>query len=190
MLLVLAGPSGVGKGTIGQALLAREPELTWSVSATTRAPRPGERDGVDYHFISRDDFERVRDADGFVESFEVYGQLKGTPRASIEGLLAAGADVLIEIDVQGALAVKARYPDACLVFIRAPSRAIQSDRLRSRGSEDAEQLRRRLDTAAREEDLSRHFDAVVTNDDLDQAVGEVAAILSARRAGHHPDGSS
>lgn len=178
----------MGKGTIGQALLAREPELAWSVSATTRAARPGERDGVDYHFISRDEFARIRDADGFVESFEVYGQLKGTPRASIDGPLAAGEDVLIEIDVQGALAVRSQYPDALLVFIRAPSAEVQAQRLQDRGSDDPEQVRRRLETAAGEEELATHFDAVVVNDDLEQAVGEVAAILRGRRAGLPPDG--
>ena len=190
VLLVLSGPSGVGKGTVGRALLARDPHLGWSVSATTRAPRPGEVDGVDYHFVSRADFEALRDAEGFLEWFEVYGQLKGTPRAPIEARLAAGEDVLVEIDVQGALAVKARYPDALLVFLRAPDRAAQETRLRERGSDDPEQIRRRLETAAAEERQAQAFDAIVVNDDLERAVGEVAAILSARRLGPPVDGIS
>ena len=190
VLLVLSGPSGVGKGTVGRALRARDPHLGWSVSATTRAPRSGEVDGVDYHFVSRPAFEELRDAGGFLEWFEVYGQLKGTPRGPIEARLAAGEDVLVEIDVQGALAVKARYPDALLVFLRAPDPAVQEARLRERASDGPEQIRRRLKTAAAEEHQAQAFDAIVVNDDLERAVGEVAAILEARRPGPPVDGFS
>jgi guanylate kinase len=182
VLLVLAGPSGVGKGTVGRALLALEPGLSWSVSATSRPPRPGERDGVDYHFMDRDRFEAIRDADGFLEWFEVYGQLKGTPRAPVEAALAAGRDLLLEIDVQGALAVREAYPDALLVFLAAPDPATQEARLRARGTDDEDQLARRLETARVEADLAGRFDAVVVNDDVDRAAAEVAAILRARRA--------
>lgn len=189
-MLVLAGPSGVGKGTVGRALLARDDTLAWSVSATTRAPRPGETNGVDYHFVTREQFERLRDSDGFLEWFEVYGQLKGTPRQWVEDRLAAGGDVLLEIDVQGAVAVRERYRDALLIFLRAPNPTVQAQRLRERGSDDPAQVARRLETAAAEEALAERFDAVVINDDLDQAVAEVAAILGARRAGPPPDGFS
>lgn len=190
VLLVLTGPSGVGKGTVGKALLDRDPALSWSVSATTRAPRDGEVDGIDYHFVTRDTFERLRDAGGFLEWFEVYGQLKGTPTAPVEAQLAAGHDVLLEIDVQGALAVRARYPEALLVFLRAPDPAVQEARLRARGSDDPEQIQTRLETAAREEAMSGQFDAVVVNADLGRAVDEVAAILALRRSGPLPDGNS
>ena len=190
VLLVLTGPSGVGKGTVGKALLDRDPALSWSVSATTRAPRDGEVDGIDYHFVTRDTFERLRDAGGFLEWFEVYGQLKGTPSAPVEAQLAAGHDVLLEIDVQGALAVRARYPEALLVFLRAPDPAVQEARLRARGSDDPEQIQTRLETAAREEAMSGQFDAVVVNADLGRAVDEVAAILELRRSGPLPDGNS
>ena len=190
VLLVLSGPSGVGKGTVGRALRAGDRQLGWSVSATTRAPRPGEVDGIDYHFVSRPGFEELRDAGGFLEWFEVYGQLKGTPLGPIEARLAAGEDVLVEIDVQGALAVKARYPDALLVFLRAPDPAVQEARLRERGSDDPEQIQRRLETAAAEERQAEAFDAIVVNDDLERAVGEVAAILEARRLGPPVDGIS
>ena len=183
---MLAGPSGVGKGTVGRALRTREPDLEWSVSATSRPPRDGEVDGADYHFVSRDDFEQVRDAGGFLEWFEVYGQLKGTPRAPVEAALAAGRDVLLEIDVQGALAVKEQFPDALLVFLVAPSREVQEARLRGRGTDNPEQLARRLATARAEEGLADRFDAVVVNDDVERAAGEVAAILAARRAGPAP----
>ena len=190
MLLVLAGPSGVGKGTVGQALLAHDRRLVWSVSATTRAARPGEVDGVDYHFLDRDAFEVLRDSDGFLEWFEVYGQLKGTPIAPVLEHLAAGNDVLLEIDVQGALAVRDRIPEALLVFLRAPDPSVQEDRLRARGSDDADQIERRLATAVAEEALADRFDAVVVNDTVEQAVGEVAAILEIRRLGPSSDGSS
>src|SRR3954454_7199997 len=133
MLLVVAGPSGVGKGTIVERLLARVPGLWESVSYTTRPPRPGEVDGVDYHFVSRDEFEALRDAGGFLEWFEVFGDLKGTPRGPVEERLAADADVLLEIDVQGALAVREQFPDAVLVFVRPPSLDVLRTRLEGRG---------------------------------------------------------
>jgi guanylate kinase len=182
ILLVLAGPSGVGKGTIGKRLLARDPSLGWSVSATTRSPRPGEVDGVDYRFLTREEFEQLRDAGGFLEWFEVYGQLKGTPREQVESRLAAGEDVLMEIDVQGAMAIREQIPDALLVFLRAPSREVQEERLRARGADDDQQMRRRMAQAEAEEALAGRFDAVVVNDDADAAVSDVAAILAGRRA--------
>jgi guanylate kinase len=188
ILLVLAGPSGVGKGTIGKELLEREPSLTWSVSATTRDPRPGEVDGVDYRFLDRTEFEALRDAGGFLEWFEVYGQLKGTPRAPVEAALAAGGDVLLEIDVQGAMAVREQVPDALLVFLRAPSREVQRERIAARGADDPDQIARRMAEADAEEALADRFDAVVVNDDVDRAVAEVAAILDARRNARN-DGS-
>ena len=188
--MVLAGPSGVGKGTVGRALLLREPNLGWSVSATTRDRRPDEIDGSDYHFVTREQFEQTRDAGGFLEWFEVYGQLKGTPRGPVEHRLEAGEDVLLEIDVQGALAVKEQYPDALMIFLRAPSSEAQEARLRERGSDDPGQIRRRLATAAVEEALAGRFDAVVVNDDVERAVGEVAAILAQRRRRTPPYGLS
>ena len=181
ILLVLAGPSGVGKGTIGRQLLERDPALAWSVSATTRDPRPGEVDGVDYRFLTRPEFEALRDADGFLEWFEVYGQLKGTPREQVERRLEAGEDVLMEVDVQGAMAIKERVPRALLVFLRAPSRAVQQERLAERGTDDDEQLARRMAEADAEEARADEFDAIVVNDDAGAAVAEVAAILNARR---------
>jgi guanylate kinase len=114
---VLAGPSGVGKGTIVHKLLERDPHLWLSVSATTRSRRDGEVDGTDYVFLDRDEFERIRDEGGFLEWFDVYGDLYGTPRDPVEEHLAAGDDVLLEVDVQGALAVREKYPDAVLVFV-------------------------------------------------------------------------
>jgi guanylate kinase len=179
---VLAGPSGVGKSTLVRALLARRPELFWSVSATDRAPRPGEVDGVDYRFLTHDEFCRLRDDGGFLEWFEVYGDLKGTPRAPVEEHLAAGDDVLIEVDVQGALAIREALPAARLVFIKPPSHEIQRERLRARDPEaDPADLERRLAAATTEEAEEDVFDAVVVNDDLDEAADQLVAILDSAR---------
>jgi guanylate kinase len=182
VLLVIAGPSGVGKGSIVARLKATVPSLRWSVSWTTRAARPGEVEGVDYHFTTRAAFEELRDAGGFLEWFDVYGDLKGTPDGPVREYLAAGEDVLLEIDVQGALAVRERYPDALLVFVRPPSREVQRERLLKRGQDPPEAIERRLAAAAEEEQRAGEFDFVVVNDDVDRAAAEVAAILERRRA--------
>jgi guanylate kinase len=183
ILVVLAGTSGAGKGTIGARLREREPELRWSVSWATRPRRDGETEGVDYHFVSRAEFEALRDAGGFLEWFEVYGDLKGTPGQFVLDELAAGHDVLLEVDVQGALAVRAAVPDALLVFVQAPSRGEQRRRLQARGSETPESIGRRLAEAEAEEALARReFDAVIVNHDVEAAVDELTAILAGRRA--------
>jgi guanylate kinase len=182
VLLVLAGTSGAGKGTVGKALRAREPELGWSVSWTTRPPRPAEVEGVDYHFVDRATFEALRDAGGFLEWFEVYGDLKGTPKQYVVDRLATGEDVMLEIDVQGALAVKSALPEALLVFVRAPSREEQRRRLEDRGTDAPEAIARRLAQAADEERIgATQFDAVVVNDEVDRAAAEIAGILASRR---------
>jgi guanylate kinase len=159
--------------------------LHWSVSWTTRAPREGEREGVDYSFVTRPVFETLRDAGGFLEWFEVYGDLKGTPKQYVIDELAAGRDVLLEVDVQGARAVKAALPDALLVFVQAPSREEQRRRLESRAQvtgEDAASIEGRLARAADEERIAaEEFDAVVVNDEVERATDEVAAILANRR---------
>jgi guanylate kinase len=184
-LVVVAGPSGAGKGTIIRRLLELRPDVRYSVSMTTRAPRPSEVDGKDYFFVTRDDFVDLRDAGGFLEWFEVYGDLKGTPRAAVEAELAAGHDVLLEVDVQGAMAVKERFPDALLIFVKPPSREVQRQRFLDRHRDDPAfdpaDLERRLAQADEEEALAARFDEVVVNDDLERAVAQVAAILDARR---------
>jgi guanylate kinase len=182
ILLVLAGTSGAGKGTVGARLRRADPALQWSVSWTTRPARPGEVDGIDYHFVGREAFERLRDAGGFLEWFEVYGDLKGTPKQYVLDELAAGHDVMLEVDVQGALAVKSAVPEALLVFVTAPSREEQRRRLEARGTEDAGTIERRLEHAAEEERIgATAFDAVVVNDDPDRAAAEIAGILAHRR---------
>ncbi|HET9729279.1 MAG TPA: guanylate kinase [Acidimicrobiia bacterium] len=186
VLLVLAGTSGAGKGTVGAALRAADPTLRWSVSWTTRAPRPGERDGVDYHFVTRAQFEELRDTGGFLEWFDVYGDLKGTPRDFVEQELAAGHDVLLEIDVQGALRVKEQIPEALLVFLTAPSAEEQRRRLEERHTETPEGIERRMHAAAAEERIGEtRFDGMVVNDDVGRAAAEVAGILNSRRAIDH-----
>lgn len=184
VLLVLAGPSGVGKGTVGARLRAERPDLRWSVSWTTRAPRAGERHGHDYHFVTRHEFESLQAAGGFLESFEVFGDLKGTPREPIEAAIRDGAVMLLEIDVQGALAVEAEYPDATLVvFVRAPSREVQRARLTERGTDTTESIERRLAEADQEEAVAeRRGWPVVVNDDIGRATAQVAAILDDRRS--------
>ena len=190
VLLVLAGTSGAGKGTVGARLRALVPTLQWSVSWTTRAPRDGERDGVDYRFVTREEFEQLRDAGGFLEWFEVYGDLKGTPKQYVIDELAAGHDVMLEIDVQGARAVKRVLPEALLVFVQAPSRAEQRRRLEGRAATTGESpasIERRLARAADEERIgATEFDRLVVNDDVERAAREVAAILEARRGGGSP----
>jgi len=184
-LIVIAGPSGVGKGTVVRALVARDPSLWVSVSAATRAKRAEEVEGVDYFFMSRKEFLRIRKEDGFLEWFEVYGDLKGTPTKPVEERLAAGTDVLLEIDVQGALAVREKFPDALLIFLRPPNRAEQRRRLEGRAEGDPAQqaaIETRLAQAEVEEALASRFDNVVTNRDSEVAAREVAAILKARRA--------
>jgi len=152
------------------------------VSATNRARRADEVEGRDYHFLTTDEFESLRDAGGLLEWFEVYGDLKGTPRAPIEAHLAAGEDVLVEVDVRGAHAIQEALPDAYVVFVRPPSRAVQQARLRARdpGASDAT-LARRLEEADAEEARADEFDAVLVNDDLDRAARELQAILADRR---------
>jgi guanylate kinase len=162
-------------------LLELEPGLWFSVSATTRPRRSGETDGKDYLFLDRSEFERIRDEGGFLEWFDVYGDLKGTPRAPVDDHLEAGDDVLLEVDVQGALAVREKYPDAVLVFVRAPSREEQRRRLLERGQDDPEAIERRLARAEEEEHAADRFDALIVNDDPGRAAREVAAILEAHR---------
>ena len=160
-------------------MLRREPQLWFSVSVTNRARRRDEVDGRDYRFLSTAEFERLRDEGGLLESFEVYGDLKGTPRAPIEEHLAAGDDVLVEVDVHGALAIRDQLPDAFVVFVKAPSRAAQRERLEHRDAGTTPEAR--LAEAEAEERLAGRFDAVVVNDDLERAVDEVVALLDARR---------
>ena len=182
-LVVVAGPSGVGKGTVVRGLLAARPGLWLSVSATTRPPRPGERDGVEYHFLSTDEFARREAAGEFLEAFGHFEARYGTPRGPVDAHLASGDDVILEIDVQGAMRVKEVFPDAVLVFLRPPDRAAQRARLLGRdGEANREAIERRLARADEEEAMAAAFDVVLVNDDLDRVVADLAGIVQGRRS--------
>ena len=183
-LFVVSGPSGAGKGTIIRAALERRPDILFSISATTRGPRPGERDGVDYHFISEARFRAMIEAGEFLEWAEVYGALYGTPRAPVEEALEQGQDVLLELDIQGAIAVKDAIPEAVLVFVEPPSMEALADRLRARGTEDADALARRIEAAYEEVKTGRRYDHIIVNDQVEKAVGEFLRILE----GHDIEG--
>lgn len=177
--VVLAGPSGSGKTTIGRQLVERRPDVRFSVSATTRAPRPGEEDGEDYHFVSRERFERLRDEGGFLESAEVHGELYGTPRSNLERARDAGEHLLLDIDVQGARSVRRRVAATVDIFVVPPTGEEILRRLRGRGTEGETRLRRRLRAAESELRAMGEFDYVVVNDRLREAVRRVSAVVDA-----------
>lgn len=179
LLLVLAGPSGGGKTSVCRRMVAARPQIRFSVSVTTRPPRPGERDGVDYRFLSRESFEALIESDGLLEWAEVHGELYGTPRFDGRGSETPTRCLLLDIDVKGARQVRRREPDAVLVFLLPPSAEEMIGRLRRRGSEDEERLARRLRTAVEELAAAEEFDYVVVNEDLDVTVRTVGSILDA-----------
>ncbi len=178
-LIVLSGPSGVGKSTVVAALTARHP-FFFSVSATTRLPRAGERNGIDYRFVSRSEFEAMRDDGELLEWAEYSGRLYGTPRAPVLNRLAAGEDVLLDIEVRGAMQVKEAFPQALTVFLAPPDVEELERRLRRRGDTDPVEVQRRLDIARWQLEVAeQEFDHVVVNASVEQAVGEILRILKA-----------
>ncbi len=181
LLFILLAPSGGGKTTLAKRLLAAEPSLRFSVSHTTRSPRPGEAEGRDYHFVSRDEFEARRRAGGFVESAEVHGDLYGTSAEELHSAADAGADLLFDIDVQGAAQIRRARPDAVTVFLLPPDWETLRARLAARSSENAAARERRLRTAVAEVQRLDLADYIVINRDLDEALGDLRAILRAER---------
>jgi len=179
MLIVLSGPSGVGKGTVCRALLDRMPGLAYSVSATTRPPRAGERHGVNYFFTTREEFEAMIARDELLEWAEYVGNYYGTPRKFVEETMARGRDVILEIDVQGALQVKRRYPDGIFVFLLPPSLDELKNRIRTRGTEPEDVIRSRMEAAMEELKQIVHYDYAVVNDRIEDAASRIEAIVTA-----------
>ena len=177
--LILSAPSGGGKTTIARALLRLRSDVGYSISCTTRPPRPTEATGADYHFLTRDEFLRRRVAGDFAESAEVHGNLYGTLRSEVARILEAGKHVVMDIDVQGARQIRQAFPDAVTVFVLPPSGDVLLDRLRRRKTESPEQLVARLHSALQELRAVREYEYVVVNDELDLAVQRVGSIVDA-----------
>ncbi len=176
-VFVITGPSGVGKGTLIRTLRDRVPQLGLSVSATTRSPRPGEHDGVDYHFLSDDEFARRVDAGDFVEHATYSGRRYGTLRSELDARLAAGEPIVLEIEVQGARQVRETMPEALQVFIAPPSAEALRTRLIGRGTDGPAEIDRRLAVASEELSAQHEFARVVVNDDLQAAAEELVQIV-------------
>ena len=181
LLIVGSGPSGVGKGTVHAYLRQVMPSLHYSVSVTTRQPRPGEREGVDYFFRTVSEFQQMIGAGELLEYANVFGNYYGTPRKYVTDLLAAGKDVLLEIDVQGALQIKHSLPEAVLVFIAPPDMEELARRLRGRGTDAPETVERRLRDATGELAVRDKYDYVVVNDTVEQTVQEYLNIIAKER---------
>lgn len=181
LLLVVSAPSAGGKGTILKELFRQNENLRMSVSATTRQPRPGEENGKDYYFISREEFQELVDGGRMLEHAEYVGNCYGTPRAPVEDWLAQGFDVVLEIDVQGGAQIKKLAPDCVSVFITPPSMSVLEKRLRDRGTEDDETVRKRLAAARKELPHAEKYDYIVVNDQLEDAVEDMQAILRSEK---------
>ena len=188
LLVVISGPSGVGKDSLVERMKARGAQFHFVVTATSRAPRPGEVEGVDYFFVTQEAFRTMVDEDELLEYALVYGQYKGIPKEQVRAALRSGQDVLMRIDVQGAATIKALIPEAILVFLSAASEAELIERLRQRNTESDEQLQQRIQMAREEMARLPEFDYLVVNaaDSLDDAVDRVLEIISAEHHRVHP----
>ncbi|MCH4034482.1 MAG: guanylate kinase [Lachnospiraceae bacterium] len=184
-LTVVSGFSGAGKGTIMKALLARYDNYCLSVSCTTRQPRPGEQDGREYFFKTQEEFDRMVEEDALLEHAGYVGHSYGTPRAFVEQKIQEGKDVILEIEVQGAKIIKQKVPEAILLFVSTPSAKVLEERLRGRGTESDDTVRERLAQTLRESGEIAHYDCLIVNDDLDEAVEEVHHAIQTLK--HTPD---
>lgn len=180
-LFIISGPSGAGKGTICKRLI-EDTRVQLSVSMTTRGPRPGEVDGVSYYFTTREAFQQEIEKGGFLEHAEVYGNYYGTPKAKVIEKLEAGTDVVLEIDIQGALNVKSAYPDGIFIFILPPSMAELRKRITGRGSETEEAINLRLSQTLKEVSYIDKYDYCVVNGELEEAVARVKSIVMAEHS--------
>ena len=178
-LIVVSGPSGTGKGTVCSALLKKHPEIAYSISATTRKPRTGEQDGVNYYFKEKAVFEEMIQKGELLEWAEVYGNYYGTPLAPIREKLAQGKDILLEIDTQGALNVMEKFPEGVYIFILPPSLEELEKRIRGRATDAEESIKRRLESAVGEIKLAEKYQYAVVNESVDDTVDTVAGILKA-----------
>ena len=183
LLIVLSGPSGVGKGTVRKALFEMpEQEFVYSVSMTTRAPRPGEVDGVDYYFVSKEEFERQIAAGNLLEYAEFVGNYYGTPKDKVEEQLNQGKEVILEIEVNGAFQVREKCKDAVFIFLVPPTRRALYERLKSRGTECEERILARINKANKEFRLAHQYDYIVVNDEIYNAADRIMAIIRAEHA--------
>ncbi len=186
LMFIISSPSGAGKSTLSRMLLESEPELTMSVSVTTRPPRPGEVDGEHYHFVSHEEFQRLRDNDGLLEWAEVFGNFYGSPREPVERALAEGRDVLFDVDWQGAQQIAEKMgEDVVKVFILPPGADVLHERLKRRAQDPEEVIARRMAEAASEISHWPEYDYVIINDDLERAAEDIRAILRAERLKRH-----
>ncbi len=181
LLIVVSGPSGAGKGTICKELISRDNSIVVSVSATTRAPRNGEVAGISYHYLDRDQFEDMIDSDGFLEHAKVYDNYYGTPKKFVIDHIVKGDNVLLEIDIQGALQVKKKYPEGIFVFILPPSMKELKSRIVGRGSETPESLEKRLSSAYSEIEYIKNYDYFIVNDKVDHATDILQSIILAEK---------
>lgn len=179
LLIVLSGPSGVGKGTVCGALRKEDTQIQYSISATTREPRTGETDGVSYFFKSKDEFKEMIENNELLEWAEYVGNYYGTPRKYVEDTLASGKDVILEIEVQGALQVKETFPEGVFIFLMPPSLKELRNRIESRGTESTELIDNRMSVAKEEIELMDKYDYVVENDEVHLAVERIKAIVTA-----------
>ncbi len=179
LIVVISGPSGAGKSTVAAQVLEKSPGLVRSVSVTTRRPRAGDVDGEDYHFVSPEEFIARRDTGMLLEWAEVHGNFYGTEAEQIDRSIAGGKSVLLEIDVQGGMSIKAARPRAVLIFLLPPSDGILEERLRGRGTDEEDVILKRLENARKELGSAKDYDYRVVNDDLDRCVGEVLGIIAA-----------
>lgn len=180
-LIVVSGPSGVGKGTVLKEYLNSREGIAYSVSATTRQPRPGEENGIHYYFLSREEFERTAAEGGMLEYASYNGNYYGTPKAPVEEQRSQGNDVVLEIEVQGALQVKKSCPDALLIFVAPPSFEELKSRLTGRQTEDAKTVENRLNIARQELMCAGEYDYIIVNDTVEQAAQRLGQIISANR---------
>ena len=181
LLIVISGPSGAGKGTICKSFLERNSEVAISVSATTRSPRNGEVDGINYYFMSKEQFKEKIEANDFLEYAEVYDNFYGTPKSNVEQLLESGKDVILEIDIQGALKVKENTEEGVLIFILPPSMEELKARIIKRGSETPESLMKRFKSAYKEINFISRYNYAVVNDEVETAVDKLEAIICAEK---------